>query len=168
MSSSGLISSLHCRWGRDGIDQYKSNCDRFLSFIRSTFPTLTQLIWLTSPPVAVEVWGGLFVPEIDFTKQSTRFNVMEANTMVGHTTAAHGFKVVDLHYRLQCQLHQRREDGIHWSARANRLMLNIILTHLSISWKTPVPVDSSTDEDSEEEASFEKSEESEEDQMVLD
>ena len=47
-------------------------------------------------------------------------------------------------------------------------MLNIILTHLSISWKTPVPVDSSTDEDSEEEASFEESEESEEDQMVLD
>jgi len=128
-----LIMILSClwdtnRWGYDGIDKYIKNCPEFLSFITQTFSSNIKLIWLTSPPVAVEVWGGFFVPEIEFMKRNTRFNVMESNTMVAHTTAAHGFDVVDLHYYLQSQIHLRREDGIHWTARAIRLMVNIILT----------------------------------------
>ena len=64
-------------------------------------------------------------------KPSTRFNVMEANNMVARNTAHHGFEVGDLHYPLQCQLQQRRDDGIHWTARGNRLMVNLILSRYS-------------------------------------
>ena len=87
----------------------------------------------------MEVRGGLFVPEIGFMKQSTRFNVMEANTMVANTTAVFGFDVVDLHYVFQGLLHLRRDDGIHWSARAIRLMVNMILSHFVVSRDINLP-----------------------------
>ena len=61
-------------------------------------------------------------------KPSTRFNVMEANNMVAHTTAAFRFDVVDLHYVFQGLIHLRRDD-IHWTTKAIRLMVNMILQH---------------------------------------
>ena len=98
--------------------------------MRETFPSeKTKVIWLTSPPVAVEVWGGYNVPEIDFLRDSTRFNVVEANKMVAETTALYGYNVVDLHYFLQSCVHRRIDDGIHWTPRANRFILNLVLTH---------------------------------------
>ena len=66
---------------------------------------------------------------MEFLARSTRFNVMEANNMVAHTTAAFGFDVVDLHFVFQGLLHLRRDDGIHWSAKGVRLMVNMILQH---------------------------------------
>ena len=66
---------------------------------------------------------------MDHLKKSTRFNVMEANNMVAHNTAAFGFDVVDLHFVFQGLLHLRRDDGIHWSAPAIRGMVYTILQH---------------------------------------
>ena len=54
-----LILILSClwdtnRWGPDGISNYTQNCPAFLDFIRETFPPdITQLVWLTSPPVSI-------------------------------------------------------------------------------------------------------------------
>ena len=46
------------RWGPDGITEYRQNCERFLTFIRETFsPDVTQLVWLTSPPVSLDSLG---------------------------------------------------------------------------------------------------------------
>ena len=83
---------------------------------------------------------GVFdLPEMDHLKKSTRFNVMEANNMVAHTSAAFGFDAVDLHFSFQGLLHLRRDDGIHWSAKGVRGMVNVILQHFSESRDIPLP-----------------------------
>ena len=76
---------------------------------------------------------------MEFLARSTRFNVMEANNMVAHTTAAFGFDVVDLHFVFQGLLHLRRDDGIHWSAKGVRLMVNMILQHFVDSREISLP-----------------------------
>ena len=76
---------------------------------------------------------------MDHLKESTRFNVMEANNMIAHNTAAFGFDVVDLHVVFQGLLHWRRDDGIHWSAKAIRLMVNMILQHFADSREISLP-----------------------------
>jgi len=127
------------RWGPDGIPNYIKNCRSFLSLVRRNLPSSTQLIWLTSPPISVDVWGGLVVKGMEFQKRSMRFNVMEGNLMVAQTTAAFGFDVVDLHYWMTHQIHKRMPDGIHWTQDAVRLQLNIILTHFCLARKLPLP-----------------------------
>ena len=83
---------------------------------------------------------GVFnIPEMGHLKPSTRFNVMESNTMVAHTTAAFGFDVVDLHFVFQGLIHLRRSDGTHWTAKAIRLMVNMILQHFVDSREITLP-----------------------------
>ena len=83
---------------------------------------------------------GVFgLPGMESLAESTRFNVMEANNMVAEITAATGFDVVDLHFVFQGLLHLRRDDGIHWSAKGVRGMLNVILQHFSESRDIPLP-----------------------------
>ena len=82
---------------------------------------------------------GVFgLPGMESLAESTRFNVMEANNMVAEITAATGFDVVDLHFVFQGLLHLRRDDGIHWSAKAIRLMVNMILQHFVESREIPL------------------------------
>ena len=107
--------------------------------MKKTFGSSTQLVWLTSPPISVDVWGGLMVEGMDFLKHSMRFNVMEGNLMVALNTAAAGFDVVDLHYWMTHQIHKRMHDGIHWTQDAVRLQLNIILTHFCLSRDLELP-----------------------------
>jgi len=127
------------RWGPGGIKQYIKNCRAFLAFVRDIFPSSTQVIWLTCPPISVDVTGGMLLEEMEFTKRSMRFNVMEANNMVAHNTAAFGYDVVDLHYWMTHQIHKRMPDGVHWNQDAVRLQLNIVLTHFCLSRKLPLP-----------------------------
>jgi len=127
------------RWGPEGIPDYIKNCRRLLNLVKNTFSSSTQLIWLTSPPISVEIWGGFEVKGMEFAKRSMRFNVMEGNLMVSTTTAAFGFDVVDLHYWMTHQIHKRMPDGIHWTQDAVRLQLNIILTHFCLARKLPLP-----------------------------
>ena len=127
------------RWGPRGIDDYKVNCKDLLGKVKSMFPESTQLVWLTSPPISVDVWGGLMVEGMEFLQHSMRFNVMEGNLMVALATAAQGFDVVDLHYWMTHQIHKRMPDGIHWTQDAVRLQLNIILTHFCLSRDIKLP-----------------------------
>ena len=60
------------------------------------------MIWLTSPPIAVECHGALMVEGMD--KEGMRFNVMEANLMVSTAAASFGYDVLDLHYMLMHQV----------------------------------------------------------------
>jgi len=127
------------RWGPEGIPNYIKNCRKLLSLVKNTFSSSTQLIWLTSPPISVDIWGGFLVEGMEFQKRSMRFNVMEGNLMVAQTTAAYGFDVVDLHYWMTHQIHKRMPDGIHWTQDAVRLQLNIILTHFCLARKLTLP-----------------------------
>ena len=61
-----------------------------------------QMIWLTSPPIAVECHGALMVEGMD--KEGMRFNVMEANLMVATAAASFGYDVLDLHHMLMHQV----------------------------------------------------------------
>jgi len=127
------------RWGPDGIDDYVRNCPRLLQLLSQTFPSSTQVIWLTSPPIDVEVWGGFLVEGLEFQSLSMRFNVLEGNQMVANTCAAYSYDVVDLHYWMSHQIHKRMADGIHWTADAVRLQLNILLTHFCLSRDISLP-----------------------------
>jgi len=127
------------RYGPGGIKEYIKNCHAFLAFARETFPSSTQVFWLTCPPISVDVSGGMLLEELEFTKRSMRFNVMEANNMVAHSTAAFGYDVVDLHYWLTHQIHKRMPDGLHWNQDAVRFQLNTVLTHFCLSRKIPLP-----------------------------
>jgi hypothetical protein len=122
-----------------GIKHYKENSKKLLKKVKAMFPSSTQLIWLTSPPISVDVWGGLMVEGMEFLKNSMRFNVMEGNTMIALNTAAYGFDVVDLHYWMVHQIHKRMPDGIHWTQDAVRLQLNIVLTHYCLSREVKLP-----------------------------
>ena len=105
---SPLRSDCLVRWGpvSQSIDKYRQNCLEFLDFIRKTFPPdITQPMWLTSPlhrSVSAPLPPDIFTISISFSsrlqsilieipgipeslKRSTRFLVMEANTMVAHT-----------------------------------------------------------------------------------
>ena len=122
-----------------GIENYKRNVRGLLEKVHSCFPASTQLVWLTSPPVSVDVWGGLMMEGMEFLKHSMRFNVMEGNLMVAHTVAQQGYDVVDLHYWMTHQIHKRMPDGIHWTQDAVRLQTNILLTHFCLSRDQPLP-----------------------------
>jgi len=127
------------RWGPSGIPNYITNCERFLKFVKDEFDSQTQLIWLTCPPISVEVRGGLVVEGMEFQTRSMRFNVMEANLMVATKTASYGFDVVDLHYWMLHQIHKRMPDGIHWTQDAVRHQVLIILTHFCLSRDIKLP-----------------------------
>jgi len=127
------------RWGPHGISDYKENCPKLLKLLTASYPQSTQVIWLTSPPIAVEIWGGFLLEGLEFQERSMRFNVMEANMMVANNAVAFGQDVVDLHYWMMHQIHKRMPDGIHWTSDAIRMQLNIILTHLCLSRDIPLP-----------------------------
>ena len=113
----------------------------------------TQLVWLTCPPIAVEVTGGVVVEGMEGMVRGMRFNVMEANLMVATETAAAGYDVLDLHYHLMhqvcgmweyavltkievlnpyiLQVHKRMPDGLHWTQAAVRLQVIVCAVHCS-------------------------------------
>ena len=79
--------------------------DRFTALVRTRMGGGTQLVWLTCPPIAVEVTGGVVVEGMEGMVRGMRFNVMEANLMVATETAAAGYDVLDLHYHLMHQVY---------------------------------------------------------------
>jgi len=140
--SPDLILVLSClwdinRWGSGGIAGYKTNCRDLLRHVKKHMSAKTQVIWLTSPPIAVECHGALMVEGMD--KEGMRFNVMEANLMVATAAASFGYDVLDLHHMLMHQVHKRMPDGIHWTQAAVRFQVNLILTHFCLSRNIPLP-----------------------------
>ena len=139
------------RWGSGGIDKYKTNCQSLLDYFEPFKKTQVlrsfillilshsslKVIWLTCPPISVEVWGGFMVEGV--VNAGIRFNIMEGNTMVANTVASMGQDVVDLHYWMLHMVYLRKADGLHWTQDAVRLQTNIILTHLCTSRDIPLP-----------------------------
>ncbi|XP_077559619.1 PC-esterase domain-containing protein 1A-like isoform X1 [Haemaphysalis longicornis] len=127
------------RWGPDGVKEYKENLVRFFTELSQSVPSKTLVMWVMAAPLAQDVRGGFLIPQLEFLKYSLRFHVLEANYYCREVADRFGFDVVDLHYHLRLLLEHRAEDGIHWLPLAVRLCTNVLLTHVAISWGTPLP-----------------------------
>ena len=53
-----------------------------------------QVIWMTTPPISVDIRSGLLIRETQFQRHSMRFNIMEANQCAASIVAGHGFDVL--------------------------------------------------------------------------
>lgn len=133
-----FLVSLHS-WGPDGVKEYKENLVRFFTELSQSVPSKTLVMWVMAAPLAQDVRGGFLIPQLEFLKYSLRFHVLEANYYCREVADRFGFDVVDLHYHLRLLLEHRAEDGIHWLPLAVRLCTNVLLTHVAISWGTPLP-----------------------------
>lgn len=52
-----------------------------------------QVIWMTTPPISVEIRGGFMVEQLEFQKYSMRFNIIEANNFAAKVAVIYGFDV---------------------------------------------------------------------------
>ena len=78
---------------------------------------------------------GMLLKGLEFQRFSTKFNTIEQNKIAADLFKKYFHSVVDLHMSFQAQTsgNRRLKDGIHWDPKSNRLMVNKILTHLTLS-----------------------------------
>jgi hypothetical protein len=95
---------------------------------------------LATPPVAEETSAkGMYIPGLEQLHFLTRFHILELNKVASLKFREHGLQVIDLYMSLQSLISKRKEDGIHWTPEANRLMTNKILTHICLVYWRPLP-----------------------------
>ena len=129
------------RWGGRGIEMFRENMQDLIELFQSVLPMRTQMIWMTTPPISVDIRGGFQLPHLDFQRHSMRFNVMESNVFAANLVAAAGYDVLDMHYYCKDIIFRRAAgDGIHWNPDAVRYQSNILLTHYCLSQSFPLPV----------------------------
>ena len=134
------------RWGPNGIDEYKKNLSKLLARVKTVLADDGMFIWLTAQPGSRELnSAAMETPGLEFQKTTTRFNVIQANFYTAHEVANAGYEVIDLHYYFLLQTFRRNRDGIHWSPEANRYVTNLVLTHISLANKIPLPNRNVTD-----------------------
>ena len=49
---------------------------------------------MTTPPISVEIRGGFMIEQLEFTKHSMRFNLVEANRYAATVVAGYGYDVL--------------------------------------------------------------------------
>jgi len=134
------------RWGPNGIDEYKKNLTKLLATVKNILSEDGLFIWLTAQPGSAELNSAAMETRgLEFQKTTTRFNVIQANFYTAHEVANAGYEVIDLHYYFLLQTFRRNRDGIHWSPEANRYVTNLVLTHISLAYKIPLPNRNVTD-----------------------
>ncbi len=114
------------RWGPRGIQGFKENLHKLMALFNQILPERTQVIWMTTPPIATDIRAGVLIQQLEFTQKSMRFNIMEANQYAATATAAYGYDVLDMHYHFINQIHRRSEDGVHWKPDAVRMQVGTI------------------------------------------
>uniref|UniRef100_A0A1B6EMW8 PC-esterase domain-containing protein 1A n=1 Tax=Cuerna arida TaxID=1464854 RepID=A0A1B6EMW8_9HEMI len=127
------------RWGPNGVPEYKDNMVKLMRLMSRNLPKDCLVIWTTALPVAPHVQGGLIIKQIEFMQPLLRFEVMEANTFARELVVSHGFDVLDNHYHTRMQMHRRAKDGVHYMPIPVRLMTNLLLTHVALSWGSELP-----------------------------
>lgn len=136
------------RWGPNGVADYLKNFECLVQFIKENFNDRTQFVWLTTLPPSFKCRGGFLTEDIGFLNKILPVNVIEANKFAVDCLRKHGFEVIDLHYFMRLLIDMRCSDGIHWDPKPTRYIVNVILNHLSLSWKVhlPIPISSSNRE----------------------
>jgi len=127
------------RWGGKGIDKFKSNMIKLMDLFKAVLPLYTQVIWLTTPPLGVNIRGGFLLKHLQFQAQSMKFHVMESNVYAANVVASAGYDVLDMHYNCHKTVFRRCGDGIHWNPDGVRYQTNTWLTHYCLSRNLPLP-----------------------------
>nr|ACO10626.1 FAM113A [Caligus rogercresseyi] len=127
------------RWGVNAVVSYKESIIKLFELLKELLPPYTQVIWLTSTPVSRKVKGGIILPQIQSIGETLRFTIVEANRYAARVASSHGFDVLDIHGSFICQMHRQCSDGIHWHPDSVRMMVNMILTHFSLSRNCKLP-----------------------------
>ena len=117
------------RWGPYGFAEFSDNLDKFLVGL----PSSSSIFWLTMAPISEETSAkGMSIAGLVQQHFLTRFHILEINKVSALKFREHGLQVIDLYMLLQSLISKRKEDGIHWTPEANRLMTNKILTHICL------------------------------------
>lgn len=127
------------RWGWNGVEAFKDNMNELMRLFKTSLPPTTLVIWVTAPPLSVEIRGGFMIKQIEFAKFTMRFHVMEANMFAQQLLSQNGYNVLDFHFHLRWQVHWRNADGLHWTNRTMRHLCNLLLTHISLALRHPLP-----------------------------
>lgn len=103
-------------------------------------PSKCHCFWLATPPIAEETSAkGMSIPGLEQLHFLTRFHILELNKVAALKFRENGLQVFDLYMSLQSLISKRKEDGIHWTPEANRLMTNKILTHICLVYGRTLP-----------------------------
>lgn len=127
------------RWGPNGVTEYKDNLMKLFKEFRKHLPKKCIVIWTTATPLSTSCKPAFLVKQIEFLKHSLQFDIMEANTLAKDIVVKHGYDVLDLYHHLRFQPLFLKPDGVHWHPEAVRFNVNLILTHLSLSWNKRLP-----------------------------
>lgn len=127
------------RWGPNGVTLFKNNLVQLAKLFKSSLPMSTLVIWTTALPISSSIRSGLLLKQIEFLQHTLRFDVMEANLFAREIMVNHGYDVLDNHFHTRMQIHRRVSDGVHFYPKAVRLLTNLLLTHIGLSWGQPLP-----------------------------
>ncbi|XP_054258232.1 PC-esterase domain-containing protein 1A-like [Macrosteles quadrilineatus] len=127
------------RWGPNGAPEYKDNMVKLMRLMCHCLPKQCLVIWSTALPTAPHIKGALIIKQIKCIESMIRFEVMEANTFAREVVVSHGFDVLDNHYYTRMQMHRRAKDGVHYLPVPVRLLTNLLLTHIALSWGKKLP-----------------------------
>ncbi|KAL7642712.1 UNVERIFIED_CONTAM: hypothetical protein RMT77_007277 [Armadillidium vulgare] len=128
------------RWGALKVDVYKSELIQAFSEFKRILPEKTLIIWTTTPPLSSQkMKGGFLVKQLEFLKSCLRFMILEANKFTQLLCRVFEIDLLDLHYYLRFQLHRRAVDGVHWENYAIRFITCLLLTHITIAFRVPLP-----------------------------
>lgn len=126
------------RYGKVPVPEYKQNLHKLFKKLKSDLPECL-VIWNTNPAISHNPKGGVFIPGLDYLKDSMELHVLEANYYASKAAVEYGHDVIDLHYFLRHQIHRRAEDGIHWDMTGHRRITNLILSHIAQTWNVKMP-----------------------------
>uniref|UniRef100_UPI00398F5874 PC-esterase domain-containing protein 1A n=1 Tax=Pristiophorus japonicus TaxID=55135 RepID=UPI00398F5874 len=122
------------RYGSNAIWEYRQNLRRFFSRLNEVLLPECLVIWNMAMPLGDKLKGGFLIPELQHLDATLRCDVIEANFYSAVLADAHGFDVLDLHYRFRFQLQHRAQDGIHWNHLVHRCITRMLLLHIADAW----------------------------------
>lgn len=127
------------RWGPNGVAEYKKNVVHMLDYLKKRLLPDCLVVFTTTLPLSPHCRGGFLKKEVEFLGYELPWHVIEANYFLAETAKSYEFDVLDLHYHMRFLCEEWTPDGIHWSPLAYRLITNLLLTHLALSFGVPLP-----------------------------
>ncbi|KAF5278382.1 hypothetical protein FQA39_LY05871 [Lamprigera yunnana] len=126
------------RWGKDGVEQFKTNIYYALDFLKHSLPH-TRIVWLLTQPPSFQSKGGFLTEEVEFMRSMLPWDIIFANKYAVNVADYLSIDVLDLHYYFRYFQNFHTFDGIHWLSIGMRYATNLLLTHAALTWKQPLP-----------------------------
>lgn len=126
------------RWGPNSPKDYQQNISHLLHHLSQVCPT-AQVIYLTSPPVSLEINSkGMAVPGLESNMLTACHQVLHANKVAAVMFTEAGHSVLDFYYYLQFQSSRRDPDGVHWDPLVTRFLVIKITTRIESLYESTV------------------------------